>query len=81
VNELDSNEAVQLFSRHAFKSGEPDDDFVELSKYLIGYARGLPRALVVMGSDLSSRGLHEWKSALEMYKSIPYNKFFTKHLE
>jgi hypothetical protein len=71
VNKLDSNEALQLFSRHAFKSGERNDDFVELTKYVIGYARGLPLALVVLGSDLSSKDLNEWKSALDRYKRIP----------
>jgi hypothetical protein len=32
VNELDDNEALQLFSWNAFKSDKPNDDFVELTK-------------------------------------------------
>jgi hypothetical protein len=47
---------------------------VELIEYVIGYARGLPLALVVIGSDLSSKCLHEWKSALDRYKRVPNKK-------
>jgi len=47
---------------------------VELIEYVIGYARGLPLSLVVIGSDLSSKCLHEWKSALDRYKRVPNKK-------
>jgi hypothetical protein len=75
VNELDDNEALQLFSWHAFKSDEPSNDFVELVKEVISYAGGLPLALVVLGSDLFGKYLHEWKSALYRFKRIPNKKF------
>jgi hypothetical protein len=47
---------------------------VELTKYVIGYARGLPLVLGVLGSDLSSKGLHEWKSVFDRYKRIRNKK-------
>jgi hypothetical protein len=74
MNVLDHNEAIQLFSWNAFKSDKPNDDFMELTEHVIGYAGGLPLALVVLGSDLYDKGLHEWKSALDRYKTIPNKK-------
>jgi ABC-type oligopeptide transport system ATPase subunit len=74
MNVLDHNEAIQLFSWNAFKSDKPNDDFMELTEHVIGYAGGLPLALVVLGSDLYGKGLHEWKSALDRYKTNPNKK-------
>jgi hypothetical protein len=33
--------------------------------------RGLPLALIVLGSDLFGKDLFEWKSALDRYKKLP----------
>jgi hypothetical protein len=68
VNVLNDNEALQLFSWHAFKSEKPEDDFVELTKHVRSYAGGLPLALVVLGSNLFRKSLHEWINALDKYK-------------
>ncbi|KAG6627338.1 hypothetical protein CIPAW_15G120900 [Carya illinoinensis] len=67
---LDENEALRLFSLHAFKKDKPLDKYVKLSK-VIKYAQGLPLALIVLGSDLKDQSIHQWKSALDKYKSIP----------
>ncbi|KAG6627336.1 hypothetical protein CIPAW_15G120700 [Carya illinoinensis] len=69
---LDDNEALRLFSLHAFKKDEPLYKYVELSKQVIKYAQGLPLALTVLGSDLKNQSIHQWKSALDKYKSIPH---------
>ncbi|XP_059430437.1 disease resistance protein RPV1-like isoform X2 [Corylus avellana] len=71
MNELDHKEALQLFSRHAFQSDIPNDEFVEFTKLALRYAGGLPLALEVLGSYLYGRDAHHWKSALEKYKKIP----------
>ncbi|XP_035547095.1 disease resistance protein RPV1-like [Juglans regia] len=52
VKILDENEALRLFSLHAFKK-EPLEGYVELSKQVTKYAQGLPLALKVLGSDLN----------------------------
>ncbi|XP_059433985.1 disease resistance protein RUN1-like [Corylus avellana] len=71
VKELDHNEALQLFCWNAFKRDKPFDDYVELTERIIHYARGLPLALTVLGSDLHGRSINEWKSALDKYKRCP----------
>jgi len=71
VKELDHNEALELFCWNAFKRDKPIDDYVELTENIIHYARGLPLALTVLGSDLHGRSINEWKSALDKYKRSP----------
>jgi hypothetical protein len=74
VNELDENEALQLFCRHAFKIDEPNDGFVELTQYAIRYCGGLPLALTVLGSTLKGRDVLYWESKLYKDKRIPNKK-------
>ncbi|XP_040995568.1 disease resistance protein RUN1-like isoform X4 [Juglans microcarpa x Juglans regia] len=71
VKQMDHNEALQLFSWHAFKKDKPIDGFVQLSEHALRCARGLPLALVVLGSNLYGRSFHEWKSALDKCKRLP----------
>ncbi|XP_042964793.1 disease resistance protein RUN1-like [Carya illinoinensis] len=76
VQGLDNNQAIQLFSWHAFKRDRPDESFVKFTKCIIGYAKGLPLALEVLGSDLRGRSIQEWKSALEKYKRSPHKDIY-----
>ncbi|XP_035546463.1 disease resistance protein RUN1-like isoform X1 [Juglans regia] len=71
VKILDENEALRLFSLHAFKKDEPLEGYVELSKQVTKYAQGLPLALKVLGSDLKGQSIDEWKNALDKYRKIP----------
>ncbi|XP_040998647.1 disease resistance protein RPV1-like isoform X1 [Juglans microcarpa x Juglans regia] len=71
VKELDRDEALQLFSWNAFKNKNPSHDFVDITKNVLHYVGGLPLALTVLGSDLYSRDIQYWRSALEKYKKIP----------
>ncbi|XP_062157899.1 disease resistance protein RPV1-like [Alnus glutinosa] len=73
VNGLDHNEALQLFSWHAFNRNKPDDDFVDITKDAVSYAGGLPLALTLLGSTLKGRKLPYWESKLAMYKLIPHD--------
>jgi hypothetical protein len=73
VNELDHNEAIQLFSWHAFNRDKPDDDFMNVTEDAVSYAGGLPLALTVLGSTLKGRELLYWESKLVEYKSIPHD--------
>ncbi|KAJ6861083.1 hypothetical protein NC651_037227 [Populus alba x Populus x berolinensis] len=48
AKKLNDDEALMLFSQKAFKNDQPAEDFVELSKQIVGYANGLPPALEVI---------------------------------
>lgn len=71
VKELNDHEALQLFSLNAFKRKEPAADYVEISTRVVQYAKGLPLALNVIGSDLFGKTIEEWESALKKYETIP----------
>ncbi|KAG7969822.1 hypothetical protein I3843_07G051700 [Carya illinoinensis] len=71
VNELNNDEASQLFSLAAFKKPQPDENYVDLSKGFVKYAQGLPLALKVLGSSLFGRGTNAWKGAWDQLKENP----------
>ncbi|XP_020410604.1 TMV resistance protein N isoform X2 [Prunus persica] len=65
VEEMDEKEALELFGWHAFESGYPNQEYLDLSKRVIRYCRGLPLALEVVGSFLIKRSTVEWENHLE----------------
>ncbi|KAG6676502.1 disease resistance protein RUN1-like [Carya illinoinensis] len=71
VKRLEHNEALELFSWHAFEEDKPIEDYVELSNQVIQYAEGLPLALTILGSDLRGQSINQWRSVLDKYKRIP----------
>lgn len=72
VVHLNNNDAITLFSRHAFKEDHPTEDYIELSNYAVSYAKGLPLALKVLGSFLFSKSKLEWKSQLDKLQMNPH---------
>ncbi|XP_075658800.1 disease resistance protein Roq1-like [Castanea sativa] len=52
---MDPTEALQLFSLHAFKRNEPHQYSRELTNAIVSYTKGIPSALVKLGSVLSSK--------------------------
>ncbi|KAG6676225.1 hypothetical protein I3842_15G141300 [Carya illinoinensis] len=76
MNKLNPRDALKLFSWHAFKRDQPDNDFVELTKLALQYAGGLPLALIVVGSNLRGRDTRFWESELKKYKRIPNKKIY-----
>nr|XP_027082357.1 TMV resistance protein N-like [Coffea arabica] len=75
---LNQSEAIQLFSRHAFKKDYPAKDYEELSNEIVHYAGWLPLALKVLGSFLYGRDMVEWRSELERLKRIPEDEIMEK---
>ncbi|KAF8034866.1 hypothetical protein BT93_C1019 [Corymbia citriodora subsp. variegata] len=55
VEELNSRLALQLFSKHAFRSNSPPTAFLRLSEEIIAKAGGLPLAIEVIGSFLCGK--------------------------
>ncbi|KAF3437652.1 hypothetical protein FNV43_RR20408 [Rhamnella rubrinervis] len=64
AEQLNSCEALQLFSWKAFKSINPPEDYKELCKQVIEFAKGLPLALAILGSFLGGKRKNQWESAL-----------------
>ncbi|CAL8997898.1 unnamed protein product [Prunus brigantina] len=71
AQEMDEEEALELFSRHAFKRDYPDKEYLDLSKRVIRYCQGLPLALRVVGSFLFNRSIADWESHLEKLQISP----------
>ncbi|XP_050108903.1 TMV resistance protein N-like isoform X3 [Malus sylvestris] len=78
VEGLNDAEALKLFSLHAFKKDQPEEVFLELSKYFINHAGGLPLALETLGSALFKRGLDAWHSVRDNLSKIPNPAIFDK---
>ncbi|KAL5778641.1 hypothetical protein ACOSQ2_009378 [Xanthoceras sorbifolium] len=77
AQDLNQEEALQLFSLKAFKRNRyPAEEYVELSKKIVNYASGLPLALVVLGSFLCGRSVNEWRSAFKRLEEIPNKDIF-----
>ncbi|XP_011013099.1 PREDICTED: TMV resistance protein N-like isoform X2 [Populus euphratica] len=71
IKELEPDEALQLFSWHAFKDTKPTEDYIDLSKDVVDYCGGLPLALQVMGACLSGKNRDGWKSVIDKLRRIP----------
>ncbi|KAL4631838.1 hypothetical protein ACB092_04G006400 [Castanea dentata] len=80
VQELDKDEALELFSMYAFQRNKPKEDYLELANQVIECTKGHPLAIEIMGADLCGRTKLEWKSALYMYERNP-NKDIQKIFE
>ncbi|XP_059663738.1 TMV resistance protein N-like [Cornus florida] len=75
VEKLNDNESLELFSWHAFQRRDPVEGYAHLSKDVVGYSKGLPLALEVLGSYLREfNSIAEWENALEKLKKIPHSK-------
>ena len=68
---LNDQDALKLFCLKAFKNEQPKEGYLEISHDVVYYAKGLPLALVILGSFLSGRTMDVWQSALESFKKIP----------
>ncbi|CAL9020028.1 unnamed protein product [Prunus brigantina] len=76
VEVLKNDEALLLFSRHAFKKDQPEEGFQELSQHFLYYANGLPLALKILGRALYGREQDVWKSELHDLNKIPDPNIF-----
>lgn len=74
LEELGYDEALQLFSIHAFKQNYPPENYIELSTRVIYYANGNPLALKVLGRYLFDTSVLEWRNSLEKLKTYPNSK-------
>ncbi|PHT70232.1 Reticulon-like protein B4 [Capsicum annuum] len=71
VQLLSEDEALELFSRHAFREKTPQEDFMELSRKVVEYADRLHLALKVLGSSIYGRNKGLWRDMIDRLKEIP----------
>ncbi|XP_028770003.1 TMV resistance protein N-like [Neltuma alba] len=71
VDCLNKEEGLELLKWHAFKRSSVDASYMDVLNNVVLYAGGLPLALEVVGSNLFSREINDWNSALESYHSMP----------
>ncbi|KAL3351329.1 hypothetical protein AABB24_019758 [Solanum stoloniferum] len=78
VQLLSEDEALELFSRHAFREKTPKEDFMELSRQVVKHAGGLPLALKVLGSSFYGRDKKHWRHIIDRLKRIPHKDILGK---
>ncbi|KAF7849735.1 hypothetical protein BT93_L0340 [Corymbia citriodora subsp. variegata] len=71
VKPLDQGEAFELLSSYAFPGNQMKDISKDLIHNILGYANGLPLAIVVLGPFLCGRSGREWESTLENLAKSP----------
>ncbi|XP_022137001.1 TMV resistance protein N-like isoform X2 [Momordica charantia] len=76
VKELSNEDSLRLFSSHAFRNPCPPKGYEEFISFVLNYAKGLPLALMVLGSFLCGRRISEWKSALDKLRRIPDKRIY-----
>ncbi|CAK8578559.1 unnamed protein product [Lathyrus sativus] len=76
VVEMDDKDSLQLFCLNAFKQKEPIEMYVSLTKKVLGYAKGVPLALKVLGLFLQYRTKEAWESQLQKLEKNPEPKIF-----
>ncbi|PNX78094.1 disease resistance protein (TIR-NBS-LRR class) [Trifolium pratense] len=71
VTELDTEEALELFSYHALRKKEPPQNFLDFSNKIVSLTGRMPLALEVFGCFLfGKRKVEEWEDAVEKLKTI-----------
>ncbi|CAF2065712.1 disease resistance protein RPV1 [Brassica napus] len=76
VKPLRTTQALQLFSKHAFKQPRPSEDYRELSLDVVEQLGGLPLAIQVVGGSLYRRELEFWEDKLDLLRNNGDNSVF-----
>ncbi|CAN6554464.1 unnamed protein product [Malus baccata var. baccata] len=73
VEGLKPDDALQLFYSRAFMNNiTPKTDYKELAEKAVDYSRGIPLALVLLGSSfLNCQSKEEWEEELNKLKELP----------
>ncbi|XP_058757904.1 TMV resistance protein N-like [Vicia villosa] len=71
LEELNHRESIELFCWHAFNMSIPVENFAKICSHAISYAKGIPLALRVIGSNLKAKSIEEWDIELQKYRKVP----------
>ncbi|KAJ6928762.1 hypothetical protein NC652_012793 [Populus alba x Populus x berolinensis] len=81
VEILDEDDALRLFSLHAFKQDHPIEEYTGLSKTVVSCVKGIPLVLEVLGGILCNRrSVEYWESTVAQLR-INGGEDIKKHLE
>ncbi|XP_039155781.1 TMV resistance protein N-like [Eucalyptus grandis] len=72
--EMPIDQAIQLFSRHAFRSDTPLEGCYNFSKEVVSSIGRLPLTLEVVGSCFANTIRSEWDETLEDLKQVPHRR-------
>ncbi|KAK3416610.1 hypothetical protein EUGRSUZ_H02359 [Eucalyptus grandis] len=72
--EMPIDQAIQLFSRHAFRSDTPPEGCYNFSKEVVSSIGRLPLTLEVVGSRFANTIRSEWDETLEDLKQVPHRR-------
>ncbi|XP_050380445.1 disease resistance protein RUN1-like isoform X2 [Argentina anserina] len=71
---MDDEEALNLFTLHAFKNQCPNEEYLTLSRRVVDCCGGLPLALKVLGSFLVGRSTRFWECAIKQMQALPFQE-------
>ncbi|PKI57490.1 hypothetical protein CRG98_022141 [Punica granatum] len=71
VNEMEEEQGLQLFCKHALRRDAPTVRLRALSEEIVKRIGGLPLALEVIGSFLHGKSEDTWKATLQKLKIVP----------
>lgn len=71
LEELNHHESIELFCWHAFNMSRPVESFAKICSHAVSYAKGIPLALRVLGSNLKGKSIEEWDIELQKYRKVP----------
>jgi len=75
---ISTDQALELFSRHALNSNLPLDDYNDLSREVVSTIGRLPLSLEVIGSLLFRKTREQWKETLDKLRQAPHKGVFEK---
>ncbi|XP_031374133.1 uncharacterized protein LOC116188802 [Punica granatum] len=70
MEEMKTEEALRLFSRHAFYKDSPPYDYLSLSEEAVASTQQLPLALEVIGSLLWEKSRKDWIDIIKRLKKL-----------
>ncbi|XP_056176254.1 disease resistance protein RUN1-like [Syzygium oleosum] len=69
--EMDRDQSLILFSKHAFRKDSPLKKFKDLTQEVVSITGGLPLSLEVLGSLLCGKKLPFWRGTIDKLKKVP----------
>ncbi|KAL3740387.1 hypothetical protein ACJRO7_021637 [Eucalyptus globulus] len=69
--EMDENQSLILFSKHAFRRDSPPSEFEDLTHEAVSITGGLPLSLEVFGSLLCGKKPRQWRDTIKKLQKVP----------